>query len=151
MNHAFIAAMPGDADALLGLMQEYYNHDALAFDGERAGRALRELLQEPLFGRAWLLTVDGALAGYIVLSFGYSLEFHGRDAFVDELYLRPQFRRRGLGAAALGLAADYCARHRIRSLHLAVERHNEAAHAFYPTQGFVSRGQTVYSRVTTRD
>lgn len=148
MNHAFIPAMPGDADALLELMQEYYSHDALAFDHERAGAALRELLQQPLFGRAWIMTVDDALAGYIVLSFGYSLEFHGRDAFVDELYLRPRFRRRGLGGATLGFAADYCSRHGIRSLHLAVERHNQAAHAFYPTQGFFSRGQTVYSRVT---
>lgn len=149
MKHAIVPAMPGDIEQLHELMREYYAHDTLDFDAERARTALLGLLQEPLFGRAWLLTADGALAGYIVLSFGYSLEFHGRDAFVDELYLRPQFRRQGLGAAALAFTADYCARHRISSLHLAVERHNEAARAFYPTQGFASRGQTLYTRVIT--
>jgi GNAT superfamily N-acetyltransferase len=147
LPHAIVPAMPGDADRLLELMREYYAHDHIDFDPARARAALLELLGNRLYGRAWLLSVDGALAGYLVLSFGYSLEFHGRDAFVDELYLRPQYRRQGLGGAALAFAAAYCARHGIGSLHLAVERDNHAARAFYPTQGFDSRGQTLFSRV----
>ncbi|MBV8062257.1 MAG: GNAT family N-acetyltransferase [Nevskia sp.] len=149
MNHSIIPAMPGDLDLLLELMGEYYAHDGLAFKPERAGAALLELLGNDRYGRVWLLTTADTLAGYIVLTFGYSLEFHGRDAFVDEFYLRPQFRRQGLGSAALAFAAAYCERNRICSLHLAVERDNHDARAFYPTQGFVSRGQTLYTRLTT--
>lgn len=151
MNHAIVPALPGDIDHLLGLMREYYAHDGLAFDPEQAGTAVLELLHNRHYGGAWLVTAsDQILAGYIVLTFGYSLEFHGRDAFVDELYLRPQFRRQGLGAATLAFAADYCARRQIRSLHLAVEGDNHGARAFYPTQGFVSRGQTLFTRLTGR-
>jgi GNAT superfamily N-acetyltransferase len=147
-KHSIVPAMPGDLDRLLELMREYYAHDRLDFDVERARPALLELLRDDRYGRAWLLTVDAALAGYVVLSFGYSLEFHGRDAIVDEFYLRPAFRRQGLGGAALDFVADYCRRRGIKSLHLLVESHNRAARAFYPTQGFASRGQTLFTRLT---
>ncbi len=151
MSHTIVAATPGDIDRLLELMQEYYAYDSLAFDAQRARLALRELLHNDRHGRVWMVVAaDGQLAGYIVLTFGYSLEFHGRDAIVDELYLRPPFRRRGLGGAALAFAADYCERHQIHSLHLLVERDNQGARAFYPTQGFCSRGQTLFTRPIAR-
>jgi len=151
MSHSILAAMPGDVERLLELMREYYAHDGLAFDAERARASALELLGSDRHGRAWLVSAEGVLAGYIVLTFGYSLEFHGRDAIVDELYLRPRFRRRGLGGAALAFAAEYCERHQIRSLHLLVERDNHAARAFYPTQGFHSRGQTLFTRMVGAD
>lgn len=152
MSHTIVAAMPGDIDRLLELMREYYAYDNLAFEAQRARAALLELLHDEHAGKAWLMAdSDGALAGYMVLTFGYSLEFHGRDAFVDELYLRPQHRRQGLGSAALAAAAAFCGRRQIRSLHLAVERGNRGAQAFYPTQGFVCRGQTLYTRLIAQD
>lgn len=145
MTPVFIPAMPGDAESLLGLMREYYAYDSLAFDPGRARAALLELLRNSQYGRAWLVVLPGnELAGYIVLTFGYSLEYHGRDAFVDEFYLREPCRRRGIGSATLAFAVQYCARHDIRALYLAVERHNAAARAFYETQGFSHRGQSLY-------
>jgi len=145
MNSTMVPAMPGDAPLLLEMMQEYYRHDGLEFVAERARTALLELLRNSQHGRAWLVVLPGnEVAGYIVLTFGYSLEYHGRDAFVDELYLRAPYRRRGVGGAALAFAVQYCARHGIRALYLAVERGNAAARAFYATQGFATRGQSLY-------
>jgi diamine N-acetyltransferase len=151
LSHGIVEATPADLGRLLELMQEYYAHDGLAFDAEPAEAAMLELLSSDRHGRAWMVMAENQLlAGYIVLTFGYSLEFHGRDAFVDEFYLRPQFRRRGLGSRALAVVADYCERHGIRSLHLAVERDNQGARAFYPTQGFVSRGQALFTRLISQ-
>jgi GNAT superfamily N-acetyltransferase len=39
--------------------------------------------------------------GYIVLTFGYSLEYLGRDAFIDEFYLRESYRGRRWGRRTL--------------------------------------------------
>ena len=39
--------------------------------------------------------------GYLVLTLGYSLEYGGRDAFIDEVYIRSSYRGRGIGTAAL--------------------------------------------------
>jgi hypothetical protein len=38
--------------------------------------------------------------GCVVLTLGYSLELLGRDAFIDEFYLREVYRGRGWGRQA---------------------------------------------------
>jgi GNAT superfamily N-acetyltransferase len=71
-----------------------------------------------------------------VLTFGYSLEFHGRDAFVDELYLQEGARGRGTGRQALEFLAGVCSDLGVRALHLEVVRGNEAAQRLYRGFGF---------------
>ena len=41
------------------------------------------------------------IVGYIVLTIGFSFEFHGHDAFIDELYIDAAHRRRGFGRQAV--------------------------------------------------
>ncbi len=74
--------------------------------------------------------------GYVALTFGYSLEFHGRDAFVDELFVRAERRGEGAGTAALGFIMDTCPTLGVHALHLEVERVNTAAQALYRLFGF---------------
>jgi ribosomal protein S18 acetylase RimI-like enzyme len=81
-------------------------------------------------------TDAGSVVGFVVLTFSYSLEFHGRDAFVDELYVRPSHRRRGLGAAALRLSEAACREHGVHALHLEVDGANDPARALYRRWGF---------------
>ena len=78
----FRLASPADAELLLDFMRDYYAFDGHHYDREPACRALLELLSHPAFGLIWLVLDSGTPVGYIVLCFGYSLEFHGRDAFV---------------------------------------------------------------------
>jgi len=91
----FRIAADSDADFLLGMMQEYYVYDGHAFDRSRARAALLTFLREPSFGRAWLICDGEVAVGYIVLTFGYSLEYLGRDAFIDEFFLRESHPGRG--------------------------------------------------------
>jgi GNAT superfamily N-acetyltransferase len=120
-----------DLDVALVLMREFYAHEGLAFDEAAAGRALLGLIGDDRFGRAFLIGLETDVAGYAVLTFGYSLEFQGRDAFVDELYLREPYRGRGLGKRALEFLSEVCAQQGIRALHLEVERANYRAQAVY--------------------
>jgi GNAT superfamily N-acetyltransferase len=82
---------------------------------------------------------DGAAAGYVVLTFGYSLEFNGHDAFVDELYVEEGHRGKGLGGLAVRLAEDTCRTMGVRALHLEVDRENHRARAVYEKAGFEDR------------
>jgi hypothetical protein len=75
-----------DAELLLDFMQAYYAFDGHGYDREKARAALIALVQNPNFGRAWLILDGDSPAGYAVLCFAYSLEWLGRDAFVDEFY-----------------------------------------------------------------
>src|SRR5260370_30095073 len=98
----FRLAVESDADALLEFMQAYYGFDGHGFDREKAGAALTALLRDSNLGLAWLILDGNAAVGYIVLCFGYSLEWLGRDAFVDEFYLREEYRGRGWGRQTMG-------------------------------------------------
>src|ERR1700730_16064853 len=80
---------------LLVLMRELYAIVHIPFEEEAARDALVPLLSEDAIGRAWLIHVGGATVGYVVVTFGWSLEFHGKDALVDELYVREAWRHQG--------------------------------------------------------
>ena len=56
--------------------------------------------------RAWLIRLGGRPVGYVVLAWTFSVEAGGREACVDELYLLPEVRDRGLGGRALALVED---------------------------------------------
>jgi len=129
-------AAPSDVDAVLALCRELYEFDGTPFhaDGHRA--ALVELISRPDCGCVWLIEVGAETIGYVVLCFGFSLEFRGRDAFVDEFYLREPFRRRGVGTEVMEQVAREAQRLGVKALHLEVERTNTAAQAFYRKIGF---------------
>jgi ribosomal protein S18 acetylase RimI-like enzyme len=132
----FTLATPSDADLLVPLLREFYAYDHIAFDEPEARRALAQLLGDARLGRVYLIGVGDELVGYLVLTFGFSLEFKGRDAFVDELFLGAEFRGRGLGTRALRLAEEACRTENIRALHLEVERANTGAQGVYQRAGF---------------
>lgn len=136
MSLNIVPAEASDMDLLLVLLRDFYIHEALMFDEEVARRALQQLIDNPSFGRSFLLEFDGEKVGYTVLTFGFSLEFHGRDAFVDELYIVAEYRGRGIGKQALDFLAEVCRAEGIAALHLEVERANTVAQEVYRKQGF---------------
>ena len=126
---------------LLELMRALYDEDgSTPLREDAAETALRDLLAAPDRGLVWVIEQAGDAAGYLVLTWGYSLEFHGRDAFIDELYVAPSYRGAGLGRRAVEWAEDACRAHGAGAVHLEVEIDNERAHALYRRSGFAERG-----------
>ena len=146
METSFRPADASDADGLLVMMRELYDHEGIAFEEPTARAALTQLLADDSCGVAHLMTLGGEVAGYLVITFGFSLEFGGRDAFVDELYVKDEFRGRGAGKAALGFAAEVCRARGVRALHLEVERANESAQGVYRKAGFVDHDRYLLTR-----
>ena len=146
MNPRFKAAEHSDADALLSMMRGLYEHDASPFDEGSARAALARMLGEESYGLAYLITLGEEVAGYLVLTFGFSLEFGGRDAFVDELFVRAEFPGRGLGSGALRFAEEVCRGRGVRALRLEVERANAAAQAVYRRAGFAAHDRLLMTR-----
>jgi hypothetical protein len=98
MEPTFRVAQVTDLDTVLVLMQELFLDrlpDQRPIEPVRARSALKDLLKDPSRGVVWLICDGHSAVGYLALTFGYSLEFHGRDAFIDELYIRPTYRGRG--------------------------------------------------------
>ena len=135
-----------DADLLLEMMQEYYAFDGHPFDRQRAGIALLTFLRNASFGRAWLICEQETPVGYVVLTFGYSLEFLGRDAFLDEFYLRKSHRGRGWGRHMLEFVEEQARKFEIRSIHLEVVRENTHAREFYRRSGYIDHHHCLMSK-----
>lgn len=135
-----------DVAAVAELVKRYYAEDSYPFDREACQRALRELVTAPRLGQAWVVEVEREIVGYLVVTLGFSLEYLGLDAFVDELYLREPFRGRGLGREALDLAERYCREVGVRALHLEVEQHRESARRLYATSGFEATGRELLTK-----
>jgi len=146
MEPAFRLATDADVDLLLVMMREYYAYDGHTFDESRARVALLTFLRETSFGRAWLVCDQQTPVGYVVLTFGYSLEYLGRDAFIDELYLRDSHRGRGWGRKTLDFVEEQARASEIRSIHLEVVRRNDTAKEVYRQAGYVEHDHVLMTK-----
>lgn len=142
----FRLAVESDADLLLDFMRAYYAFDGHGFDREKARRALVPLLRDTNFGRAWLILDADVPVGYIVICFGYSLEWLGRDAFVDEFFLREDYRGRGWGQKTMAFLENAACELNVQALHLEVVDGNAAAGHLYRKLGFQPRHSTFLSK-----
>jgi ribosomal protein S18 acetylase RimI-like enzyme len=151
MELDFKAATLADVDALTPLMREYYEYDGIPFDEAKARKALAGFLSHDSFGRAWLVCQADAIAGYIVLTYDYGLESGGREAFIDEFYLRAAYRGQGIGRKTIEFAEQFCAANGIRTLLLGVEPENTAAQAFYRKVGFEDRRLRIWTKPIVKE
>ena len=142
----FTRATAARRATLLLLMREFYAFEHLVWNEPEAGRALDTLLEDGRLGEVWLAVRGGEAAGYFVLSFGFSLEFRGRFALLDELFLREGHRGGGLGRRAMEQAVRACRAQGICALRLEVEHRNTAAQAFYRRLGFHAHERDLMTR-----
>ncbi len=139
-------AAPGDLALLVSLMREFYDESGYPLDEGRARDALGRLTADPALGRLWLVLHGGEPVGYVALTLGFSLEYYGRDAFVDDLYIRPAFRGAGLGTRVLEAVEAACPALGIRAVHLEVERANGRAQGLYRKRGFRDNDRQLLSK-----
>ena len=148
---SFRLAAESDAATLLEFMQAYYEFDGHGFDEQKAGPALTKLLRDRDLGCVWLILDGETPVGYVVICFGYSLEWLGRDAFVDEFYLLEDYRGRGWGRSAMAFVEDAARSLNVRALHLEVVQQNAVALEVYRKLGFKERQSTFLSKWIARD
>lgn len=131
-------ARTNDRDLLLALIQELYACEHIPFDEARATHALGNLLADPSLGRVWVVERGGLPVGYAILTLGYSLEFGGRFALLDELFILEEHRGTGAGRQALARIAQICRELGLEALRLEVDRANRVAQELYRKVGFAT-------------
>jgi ribosomal protein S18 acetylase RimI-like enzyme len=124
-----------DIPALVDLMQEFYAQANYPLDRHWAAASFSAFLQDDSLGAIWIVFQDSEPAGYVVLTIRFSMEYGGLDAFIDDLFIRPSYRRRGLGRAALSALFAECARRKVLAVHVEVSHDNLAAKALYSSYG----------------
>src|SRR5215471_10014906 len=107
-NARIEAVTPRDAAKLLRFIKAYYRFDRIPFDRKVLTSSLSLLLNGPIFGGAWFILNGSKPVGYLILTFGFDLEFGGRQATLTDLYIETPYRRRGIGGAILAQVEEFC-------------------------------------------
>jgi GNAT superfamily N-acetyltransferase len=125
-----------DMALVLEMMAEFYRDQRMRFDAEGAISGLRQMLADPARGGAYLVLCDRSTAGYLFLTSCFSVELHGEFMLLDELYLRPAFRGKGVGSVAVVFAERVCRERGVKTLRLEVGYENAPAQSLYERMGF---------------
>ena len=129
-------AFADDYSSAYLLIQEYFEYDRLTFDEEAISKGLRQLLENDRYGILLLAEANGFPSGYVLATFGYDLEFGGRQATVTDLYIRDGHRRNGLGRRLIACLEQELVAAGTFALELQPEASNLQAQAFYSAMGF---------------
>ena len=146
LNIKYRLADENDLSLLLKLMSEFYIVDHLPYDADAITKGLKKLFSNSSHGQFWLIYDDIKPIGYIIITFGFSLEFHGVDALVDEFFIREDYRGKGIGKQTLKFIEDKLEKLGIKAFHLEVDRQNLYAQEVYRKFGFVDHDRYLMTK-----
>jgi GNAT superfamily N-acetyltransferase len=132
-------AGPAQLEELLPLVAAYHSFEEVETSAEQRRSSVGKLLQDKRLGEIWLVRILDIAIGYIAICYSYSIEFGGRDAFVDEFYIADGERGKGIGGRVLKEIAALLRARGIVAVHLEVDGQNERARTAYAQAGFSSR------------
>jgi len=138
-----------DAPSILEMMASFFAIDDYPFDRNVTNDNLLHFLSTPSLGRIWLIQQDDVIVGYIVLAFGFSFEYLGRDAFIDELFVKEEFRDKGIGTRAMSFVEQQAKLLQVKTIHLEVERHNVKGNRIYSNRQYTDNGRLLLTKRLT--
>ena len=128
-----------DYDVFMDMCRDFYSGDAVdhAVDENNFKKTFNELTNNNPLIRAFILEVDGECAGYAQLSFTWSNEAGGFTVWLEEIYIKPEFRERKLGTKLLEyIFNEY--KNKACRFRLEVSPSNTAAMKLYSRLGFTN-------------
>ncbi|OWU81379.1 N-acetyltransferase [Phaeobacter sp. 22II1-1F12B] len=132
-------AKPEDFDRLDALVAAFHQEEGIELSPDKRRAGLFPLLEGIPHGVAYLIGPARAPIGYIVLTFTWSVEYGGLDGFIDEIYLRPAVRGRGIASEVMQTLPAKLAEAGLNTIHLEVDRDNTRAMKLYERIGFRPR------------
>jgi ribosomal protein S18 acetylase RimI-like enzyme len=147
MSAALHLAKPEHLGKLLPLVAACHEETGLDSSAEQREAAIAPLLEGMPYGAVYIIGPTRAPIGYIVVTFSWSVAFGGMDGMVDEIYIRPAVRGRGIATEVLTELPKTLAEAGITALHLTVDQANEQAQRLYARARFQPReGEMLMSK-----
>lgn len=139
-------ATAADRDAVIALLLAQLREHEIELGDAGAARAIDGVLQQPDWGRLLIATLDGNTIGFAALSFMWAYEHGGRAAWLEELYVEPSHRGRGIGRMLLRAAYQVAAESGAAAMDLEVEVSHRRAERLYEREGFLRLHRARWSR-----
>ncbi len=145
-------AQPGDGRLILSLVKELASYERLSHEVV----ATEEVLENALFGPA--AVAEAVIACYGGSPVGFAVYFHNLSTFLgrpgiylEDLYVRPDFRGKGIGRSLLSHLAQLTRERDCGRLEWAVLNWNESAIQFYRNLGAVPLKEWTVFRLTGQE
>lgn len=135
-SEEILLATPDHASGILPLMEAFNQSESIVWNPDVMVPALQRLLDDLNLGLVLIARVGPRLVGYGLATFGYDIEFAGRDAFITELFVEPERRGQGLGRRLLEATLQHLRQRGVGAAHLVVRPDNLPARSLYDSHGF---------------
>lgn len=139
-------AKPEDWPAILEMARVFHAEDGHALT-QRGEIALKNAMlpSSPFspYVQVTLVTSGGKTAGYAVICYSYSIEFGGVTSYLDDFYIKPEFRGQGLGTKALEEFEHLSRARGCCIFHLETQPANDRAKTFYTKHGMEDTGRAL--------
>ena len=131
-------AGPGDVPAIVGLIRELAEYERQPEDCHADPRLLHEHLFGPRrFCEALMADAEGVSCGFALFFHNYSTWLTRPGLYLEDLYVQPAFRARGVGRALLAKLAEIAVARGCGRMEWSVLKWNEPAIGFYRKLGAV--------------
>lgn len=126
-----------DKELYITMAEEFYNSDAVLhpIPRDQFEKTANEALRSDEYAEIYLLEYEGETAGYGLTARTFSQEAGGQVLWIEELYIRKEFRSKGLGREFFSSLEDKN-RGEIVRLRLEVEADNTRAISLYERLGY---------------
>ena len=144
-------AVPADHEAILALAVDFYAEDGFATPREKLAEHLSHLLVSAA-AHAAVIEADSEIVAFAISTSSFGLE-SGRIAELEDLYVAPAFRRRGLAARLIEDSADWAAGIGAAQLEIVIAPNGQdVSHLFdiYRARGFADEGRRILGRPIER-
>ncbi len=90
-----------DKDTLIFMISSLYNEDSsiASMNATKIGKTINVLMNDPNKGAIIILEHKFRIIGYAIIINYWSNEFGGNISFIDELFILPEYRRKGIASA----------------------------------------------------
>ena len=143
-----VEAGQDDAGRLVAALRRFHGESGHEV-GPAQSLAVDALCANPALGRAWLLADGRRAVGYALAYWRHSIDHGGRVAVLDDLWIEPGLRGRGLGARLLGAALAQMEEAGARAVIVEADPADAPATAFYARVGFAAKGTVLLVRALT--
>jgi len=125
-------------DELFSMIHHLYHEETEGepmYD-EKIKATIQFLTDNAQRGKILVFKDEELVVGYSILVYYWSNEFGGEIVFIDELYLKPEYRSRSIGTDFLQYIVQ-ASQAKFKAIFLEVFPSNEKAFRFYTRNGFV--------------
>lgn len=135
MEYIIRNMIESDREDVLSMMRLFYSSPAVYTDGseEIFNADIDYCVGDSPYLDGYVIEDGGRLIGYLMVANGFSTEFGRRCAWIEDIYIKDEYRGRGIGSVCLEYIEE---RYKGHLLRLEVEEENGRALHVYRKCGF---------------